>query len=297
MTLKLGSHVSMGAPEYFLGSVKEALDYKADSLMLYTGAPQNSRRTPVEKLMIPEGIQLWKSAGKNMDDVIIHLPYIINLANTLKPETVEMGKQVLKTEIERTEAFQARYMVLHPGSSLTGDVEESLQLVAESINEVRKTHPYGVICLETMAGKGSEVGRTFEQIRKIIDLIIDKDRIGVCLDTCHIHDGGYDLADPDAVLVQFDEIIGLNYLHVLHINDSKNPIGSHKDRHANIGTGEIGTGKLVSFINCARLSNIPMILETPYINGKAPYGGEIELLRKESEKYLSEKLKNFQKIS
>ncbi len=277
--LKIGSHVSMSGPDYILGSVNEALAYKANALMLYTGAPQNSFRIPVERLKIEEGISKWKESGHDVNDFIIHCPYIINLANTLKPETFESGKEVLRREIDRTMAIGARYMVLHPGSSLNGDVDESLKQVADGLNEVLREDDSVVICLETMSGKGSEVGRTFEQIKTIIDNVSLKDKMGVCLDTCHIHDAGYDLNDFDSVLKQFDEIIGLKSLYVVHVNDSKNVKGAHKDRHANIGYGEIGFAALNKVVHHPLLDNIPMILETPYINSQSPYGYEIENFR------------------
>jgi len=276
--IRLGSHVSMSAPDYVLGSVNEAIEYKANALMLYTGAPQNSFRAPINKLKTAEAKEKWTSLGYRMSDMIIHLPYIINLANTVKGGVYDMGKEVLIKEISRTEAIGAKYMVLHPGSALTGDVAQSLLQVARGINEVQKENDYGIICLETMAGKGSEVGRTFEEIRVIIDNVEKKDHIGVCLDTCHIHDGGYDLTDFNAVLDEFDRVIGLDKLYVLHINDSKNVIGAHKDRHANIGEGEIGFERLYNIVHNPRLDDVPMILETPYRGGNAPYKQEIECL-------------------
>lgn len=278
--LKLGSHVGMNAPDYVLGSVNEALSYNANCLMLYTGAPQNSFRTPVDKLKIEEATTAWTNAGFSMEDIIIHLPYIINLANTFKPDIIDMGKQALKREIERTNAIGAKYMVLHPGSSLKGDLDESLALIAHSIDEViQDCSGCGIICLETMAGKGSEVGRTFEEIRRIIDLSENSDHLGVCLDTCHIHDAGYNLADFDYVLDEFDRVIGMDRLKCLHINDSKNPCGAQKDRHANIGEGYIGLETLRKIVHNPRIDDLPMILETPYVAGKAPYKEEIALLR------------------
>ena len=277
--LKLGSHVGMSAPDYILGSVNEAFSYQANALMLYTGAPQNSYRVPVERLKIAEGVKAWNDKGYSMDDFIIHLPYIINLGNTLKPEIYDMGKEVLLKEIKRTEAIGAKYMVLHPGSSLKGDLGLSLSQVARGLNETFEQVQYGVVCLETMAGKGSELGRTFEEVKAIINQVERKDLVGVCLDTCHIHDGGYDLTKFDEVLDLFDSIIGLDKLYVLHINDSKNPMGAHKDRHANIGEGYIGLETLRNVVHNPRLDNIPMILETPYVDGNAPYKKEIEMLR------------------
>ena len=278
--IRLGSHVSMNAPDYVLGSVDEALSYGANALMLYTGAPQNSFRTPLDKLKIAEGREKWLSCGYRMEDMIIHMPYIINLANTVKEGVYDMGKEVLLKEMVRTKAIGARYMVLHPGSALTGDVNESLDQVARGINEVLEECPYEIICLETMAGKGSEVGRDFAQLQRIISQVRLQDHIGVCFDTCHTHDAGYDLTQFDRVLDEFDEVIGLDKLYVMHINDSKNVRGAHKDRHANIGEGEIGFETLYKIVHNTRLDDVPMALETPYVSGKAPYKEEIEMLLK-----------------
>lgn len=270
----------MNAPDYVLGSVDEALSYGANALMLYTGAPQNSFRTPLDKLKIAEGREKWLSCGYRMEDMIIHMPYIINLANTVKEGVYDMGKEVLLKEMARTKAIGARYMVLHPGSALTGDINESLDQVARGINEVLEECPYGIICLETMAGKGSEVGRDFAQLQRIISQVRLQDHIGVCFDTCHTHDAGYDLTQFDSVLDEFDEVIGLDKLYVMHINDSKNVRGAHKDRHANIGEGEIGFETLYKIVHNTRLDDVPMALETPYVSGKAPYKEEIEMLLK-----------------
>jgi deoxyribonuclease-4 len=270
----------MNAPDYVLGSVNEAISYGANALMLYTGAPQNSFRAPIDKLKIAEAQEKWLSNGYRMEDMIIHMPYIINLANTVKEDVYDMGKEVLLKEITRTHAIGAKYMVLHPGSSLNGDPDESMDQVARGINEVLKENPYGIICLETMAGKGSEVGRTFEELQRIISQVEMQDHIGVCFDTCHTHDAGYDLDDFDRVLDEFDAVIGLDKLYVMHINDSKNVRGAHKDRHANIGEGEIGFETLYKIVHNPRLDDIPMALETPYVGGRAPYKEEIDLLLK-----------------
>lgn len=277
--LKIGSHVSMSSPEYFLGSVKEALSYEANALMLYTGAPQNSFRLPVEKLRIDEGRKIWEENGCSMKDVIIHAPYIINLGNTEKKETFEIGKEFLKREIKRTEAFGANCLVLHPGSALKASPEESIAQIIEGLDEILSEKTDVRIALETMAGKGSEVGRTFEEIAAIINGCRYSDNLAVCMDSCHIHDGGYNLDDIDDVLKHFDETIGLDRLAVIHVNDSKNNRGAHKDRHANIGEGFIGFDRLYSFVHHPLLDDITKILETPYKEGKAPYKEEIQMLR------------------
>ncbi|MBQ4254146.1 MAG: deoxyribonuclease IV, partial [Erysipelotrichaceae bacterium] len=225
--LRIGSHISLEAPDYFLSAVRTAAEYNANAFMIYTGAPQNTFRQPLEKMKIEEGRKLWEENGNRIEDVIIHSPYIINLANTEKPETFDLAKEVLAKEIIRTEAIGARYLVLHPGSGLKADIDTAVNKIVEGLNEVLSTQSNVVIALETMAGKGSEVGRTFEEIRMIIERCAYPERLGVCLDSCHIHDGGYDLSDIDGVLRQFDQIIGLDRLNVIHVNDSKNPLGAH----------------------------------------------------------------------
>lgn len=274
--IKLGSHVSMAKPDYLVGSVNEALSYNANAMMIYTGAPQNSFRVPVEDLKIEEAIKLWLEKGYSMDDVIIHAPYIINLANTTKPEVFELGKAVLRNELIRSSAIGAKYIVLHPGSSLKDSLENGIDKVVEGLNDVLKEGFDVIVCLETMAGKGSEIGYRFEHLAEIISRVDYS--LGVCFDTCHTWDSGYDLNNFDQVLKEFDEIIGLDKLHVIHINDSKNKIGAKKDRHANIGEGNIGFDILSKVVHHPLLRGKTMILETPYIDGIPPYKAEIERL-------------------
>ena len=274
--LKIGSHVSLSAPDYFLSSVRESLDNDASAMMIYTGAPQNSVRIPLERLKIDEGKQLWLSHGYDMESVIIHAPYIINLANLENPDTRQGSMEILAREISRSKAIGARYLVLHPGARLKAETEEALKAVSDALNELISDDQL-TVCLETMAGKGSEIGRSFEEIRTIIDGC--RWPLEVCLDSCHVNDAGYDLSDIDSLLSQFDQIIGLDRLHVIHVNDSKNPPGAHKDRHANIGQGTIGLDNLRSLVHHPLLSGRIFILETPYIDGKSPYKKEIEMLR------------------
>ncbi len=278
--IKLGSHVSMAKPDYLLGSVKEALSYNANALMVYTGAPQNSFRAPVEELKIAEATSLWRENGYRMDDVIIHAPYIINIANTVNPDTFSMGKEVLRNELIRSRAIGAKYLVLHPGSSLKDTLENGINKVVEALNEVLEEGFNVTVCLETMAGKGSEIGYRFEHLAEIIRRV--NYPLGVCFDTCHTWDSGYDLNDFDKVLKEFDEVIGLEKLHVLHINDSKNELGARKDRHANIGEGYIGFETLSKVVHHPLLKSKTKILETPYIDGLPPYKDEIERLRNSS---------------
>lgn len=274
----IGSHVQMKSPTYLVGAVNEALSYNANALMLYTGAPQNTKRVPVENMRIEEALKLMDENGLDRNNLIIHAPYIINPANSVRSEVGELAVSFLSEETRRAALIGARYMVLHPGSYTTADLKTGIQTTIAHLNETQIADGI-VICLETMAGKGSEIGFRFEQLAQILEGVSHPEKFGICLDTCHIHDAGYDLSDFDGVLDEFDHIIGLDHLHVIHLNDSKNPRGARKDRHANIGDGEIGFETLCRIAHNHRLSHIPKILETPYIDGKAPYGDEIERIR------------------
>lgn len=277
--MKIGSHVSMSAPDYLVGSVQEMLSYGANCMMLYTGAPQNFRRVDYTKFKIAEMKQRLEEQHIPLENVIVHAAYLINLANTLKAETYELGKTMLKDEIVRCDAIGASYLVLHPGSHVGAGKEKAITSIQKGLNEILSADQNCIVCLETMALKGTEVG-SFEDIKQIIEGITLKDKMGVCLDTCHIHDAGMDLNDFDAILKAFDETIGLAYLKVVHLNDSKNERGAHKDRHANIDQGCIGYSILHTIAHHPTLVNIPKILETPYIEDKAPYKEEIEWLKK-----------------
>ena len=279
----IGSHVSMSGKDMLLGSVKEALSYGANTFMFYTGAPQNTRRKAIDELKITEAKALMEEAGIELKNVVVHAPYIINLANTVKPETYELAVNFLKQDLERCEAIGTSILVLHPGSHVKAGQEVGLNQIVAGLNEALKETTYqGKIALETMAGKGSELGTTFEQIKYLMDRCSYPEKLGVCLDTCHIHDGGYDLSDFDAVLDEFDKVIGLENLLVVHLNDSKNIRGAHKDRHANLGLGEIGFDILNGVAHNERIKDVPKILETPYINGKAPYKEEIDMLKNQT---------------
>ena len=286
--IKLGSHVGMAGKEMFLASVKEAESYGANVLMLYTGAPQNTRRKNVEELNIEAGWEYARKAG--IDEIIVHAPYIINLANTVKPETFELAVEFLEKEIKRTAAMRSRILVLHPGSALDAGAEAGIKQAVMGLNMVLDQNEDDVcIALETMAGKGSEIGRTFEELRMIYDGVHKKDRLRVCFDTCHVNDAGYDLVnDYEGVLGKFDEVLGLDQIAVFHINDSMNPLGAHKDRHANIGAGSIGFETLHKVVHDGRFVNIPKILETPWLCAEGetkktipPYKEEIAELIKE----------------
>lgn len=277
--MKIGSHVSMSGKEMMLGSVKEALSYGSTTFMFYTGAPQNTARKPIDQLRIDEAKELMEKNNINIDDVVVHAPYIINLANTVKPETFELAVDFLRQEIQRCEAIGVTRLVLHPGSHVKAGDEVGLQQIVNGLNQVLDKDQTVHIALETMAGKGSELGRDFDQLKYIIEHTEHSELLGVCLDTCHLNDAGYDLTQFDEILDEFDEKIGLDRLLVVHVNDSKNERGAHKDRHENIGYGYIGFETLNAIVHHPKLKDVPKILETPYIDEKAPYKEEIDMFK------------------
>lgn len=285
--IKLGCHVGMAGKEMFLASAKEAASYGANVFMLYTGAPQNTRRKDISELNIEAGWEYARQHG--IEEIVVHAPYIINLANTVKPETYELAVEFLEKEIIRTAAIRSRIMVLHPGSHVNAGVEAGIAQVIKGLNTVLNQNDDDVyIALETMAGKGSEVGRTFEELKAIYDGVDKKDRLRVCFDTCHVNDAGYDIVNHyDEVFEEFDKVIGLDQIAVFHINDSMNPLGAHKDRHANIDKGSIGYETLHRLVHDERFIDVPKILETPWLveegsdkKTKPPYKEEIEWLLK-----------------
>ncbi|MDE6195334.1 MAG: deoxyribonuclease IV [Erysipelotrichaceae bacterium] len=290
--MKIGSHVSMSGPDYILGSVKEAISYGATAFMLYTGAPQNTKRKPITDLKVKEALELMEEHGISKDAMIVHAPYIINLANCMKAETFQLGVDFLKQEIERVKGIGASILVLHPGSHVQVGEEEGLKKIVEGLDLAMENIGNVQIAIETMAGKGSEIGYRFEHIRYIIDHVQKPENIKVCLDTCHLHDAGYDLQNFDRILDEFDEIIGLDRLVCMHINDSKNVKGAKKDRHENIGFGEIGFDALCHVIHNPRVKEVVKILETPYVEDKPPYKFEIEMLmQKTFDEHIQEKIK------
>lgn len=279
--VKIGSHVSLSGKKMLLGSVEESLENGANCLMVYTGAPQNTKRRPIDEFKVDEAKELLAKNNISMDDVIIHAPYIINLANTIKPEVFELAVDFLRQEIKRVEEIGAKYIVLHPGAHVGAGEEAGLDQIIKGLDMVLAKDQTPIICLETMAGKGSELGTSFEQLAYIINNVKLPDKLGVCLDTCHINDAGYDETDFDKILDEFDKIIGLDRLKVIHVNDSKNPIASHKDRHANIGYGTIGFDKLTKIIYNPRIKDLCKILETPFVNDRkdSPYKQEITMIK------------------
>ena len=283
--LLIGSHVGMSSPDFYLGSVKEAISYGSTTFMFYTGAPQNSFRKPLSELKIQEGRKLLLEAGFDESKLVVHAPYIINAANYTRPDIYELAINTIVSELRRTAGFGVKILVLHPGSHVGMGADNGILALAKALDVAFECDGTDVkIALETMSGKGHEIGITFEEIRSIIDHCKHKERLGVCLDTCHISDAGYEIHDFDEILKEFDRVIGLDRLLVVHVNDTKNPKGAHKDRHENIGYGYIGFETLYKIVNHPLLTNVPKILETPYINEKAPYKQEIEMLR--SGKYI-----------
>ena len=277
--LIIGSHVGYKKDSGLVGSVKEALSYNANTFMFYTGAPQNTKRLPIDLEKVKEADKLMNDNKIAKENVIVHAPYIINLATDDLVKR-EFSCNFLKEEIKRVETLGFSYLVLHQGSHVGAGTDKGIQNIADSLNKIIDKDTKVVILLETMAGKGTEVGKNFEELESIISKIKQKENIGVCLDTCHINDAGYDLNYFDKVLDSFDKIIGLDKLKCIHVNDSKNIMGSHKDRHENIGLGYIGFDNLINIIYNKRLDNIPKILETPYIDKTyPPYKYEIEMIR------------------
>jgi len=297
MGLIIGSHVSFNKDTQVLGSLKEALGYGANTFMFYTGAPQNTNRCAIDDSMTIEALKLMKENDIDYSKVIVHAPYIINLANKKDIDKYNFSVRFLTEEVERCNLLGIKYMVLHPGSHVGEGVDIGIENIINGLNIILdKNYIEGcnvTILLETMAGKGTELGRNFEEIKRIIDGVNNKSRIGVCMDTCHLNDAGYDVGDFDSILDLFEGVVGLSYLKCIHINDSKNIMGAHKDRHENFGFGNIGFDNLINIIYNSRLEEIPKILETPWVGDFPPYKEEIEMIRnKKFDPNLKEKILN-----
>lgn len=301
--LLIGSHVSFGSKEQLLGSVKEAISYGANSFMFYTGAPQNTKRCNIDYDLTLEARNLLYENNIELENIVVHAPYIINLANNEKKESYLFAIDFLKDEIKRAYALGSEKLVLHPGSFVNLDLDTGIKNIINALNEVLTPNQAVKICLETMAGKGTETCFKLEHIKRIIDGVKYPDKIMVCLDTCHLNDAGYDMGDFDSFLKEFDKIIGIDKIGCVHINDSKNEIGTHKDRHENIGFGTIGFDNLLKIIYDERLKNVPKILETPYVSldgGKdrsyPPYKFEIDMIRnKKFNKNILENIRDYYK--
>ena len=299
--LIIGSHVSFNKDSQLLGSVREALAYDANTFMFYTGAPQNTKRIPINDEKTYEAFKLMKDNNMDLRNIIVHAPYIINPANT---ENLDFSINFLRQELDRVEKLGITKLVLHPGSHVQLGEDIAIKNITHVLNSCLLSDTKVDICLETMAGKGTEMGINFDQLKKIIDGVLYKDKVKVCLDTCHLNDAGYDLKEFDVILDEFDKKIGIDKIACVHINDSKNILGSHKDRHENIGLGTIGFDNLINFIYHDKLKGVPKILETPYItNGideknkiYAPYKFEIEMIKnKKMNTNLLEDIRNYYK--
>lgn len=295
--LIIGSHVSFNKETQLLGSLKEALGYRENTFMFYTGAPQNTNRCSINDNITLEALTLMKSNNIDYSKVIVHAPYIINLANRKEEDKFNFSIRFLTEEVERCDKLGIKYMVLHPGSHVGCGIDTGIENIINGLNTILDNTSFEdnnvTILLETMAGKGTEVGSNFNEIKRIINGVNNKNRIGVCMDTCHLNDAGYDVADFDLLLDEFDKEVGLSYLKCIHINDSKNPKGARKDRHENIGFGYIGFDALINIIYNKRIEDIPKILETPWVGEYPPYKEEIEMIKnKEFDPELKEKLEN-----
>lgn len=283
MDLLIGSHVSFKKDTQLLGSAMEAYSYGENTFMFYTGAPQNTSRSELDANLTKQAYEYMEKHGIKKEQVIVHAPYIINLAN---PANQDFAVRFLKQEIARCEELGMKKLVLHPGSSVKLSREEGIQNIIDAFNQVMTENQKVSILLETMAGKGTELGTNFEELKQIIDGVNYPEHLMVCFDTCHLNDAGYDISKFDDLLEQFDHIIGLNKLGCIHINDSKNICGANKDRHANIGYGTIGFENLLHVIYHEKLKEVPKILETPYVGMTwedkkrlyPPYRFEIEMI-------------------
>ncbi|WP_270627308.1 deoxyribonuclease IV [Ligilactobacillus ruminis] len=299
--MKLGSHVKMRGKEMFLGSAKEAASYGANAMMIYTGAPQNTVRKDLSLMKIEEGKKYMEDHG--IEEVVVHAPYIVNLGNNKDQGKYEFAIEFLANELKRADALGAKQVTLHPGAHVGLGAKAAIENIAHGLDEALKASKDVSVALETMAGKGTEIGRTFEELSEIIEKCSENGRLSVTFDTCHANDAGYDVKNGfDDVLNEFDQIIGLNRLKVVHLNDSKNECGAHKDRHANIGFGTIGFDSLNYIAHHPQLEAVPKIMETPYVgedkkNSFAPYAYEIAMLKNQAfDSKMLDKVKDSQGI-
>lgn len=284
--LLIGSHVSFKSGDQLVGSVKEAVSYGSNCFMFYTGAPQNTKRSKIDDSLTNEALKIMKENNIDIKNVVVHAPYIINLANNQIKEKYDFSINFLKEEIKRVEKIGVEKLVLHPGSYTTLDIDTGINNIINALNEIITPSQKVKICFETMAGKGTEVCFKLEHLKRIFEGVKNSDKLMVCIDTCHLNDAGYDMSDFDNFLDEFNSVIGIDKIGCVHVNDSKNIISAHKDRHENIGYGTIGFEALINIIYNKKLENIPKILETPYVDssdGKnrayAPYKFEINMIK------------------
>ena len=277
--LNLGCHLTSSKGYEFMA--RQALNIKADTFQFFTRNPRGGKAKEID----PEDVKrfLEIAQAKNFTKIVAHAPYTLNPCSAEK-KTRDFACMAMKDDLDRMEYTPGNYYNFHPGSHVGQGTEKGIEMIADLLNRILKPEHTTMVLLETMAGKGSEVGSSFEELAAIIDKVELKEKMGICLDTCHVSDAGYDITgDPEGVLDRFDSIIGLNRLKAIHVNDSLNEAGSHKDRHACIGEGKIGLEAIVRFINNPRLKGLPMILETPQPDLEG-YGKEIKMLREMSER-------------
>lgn len=277
--LYIGSHVSFNKDTQLIGVVQTAIENDANVFMFYTGSNQSTLRFPIDKSLTDKAHQIMLEHNIDREKCIIHAPFIINLANNSDERKYQFYIDFLKQEIDRCIALGINNLVLHPGSHVKVAKEEALLSVSNGLNEALKENQNIKILIEFMSGKGTEVGSTIDELKTILENVIYKDKVYICLDTCHINDAGYDLNNFDEFLNEFDQKIGIDKIKCIHINDSKNNLGAHKDRHENIGYGTIGFQTLINIIYNKRLNSVPKILETPFINDQSPYKTEIKIIR------------------
>jgi len=270
--LHIGCHLS--SSDGFEAMGKTALSIGADTFQFFTRNPRGSKAKPID----PQDAAALRSLLQkhHFAPLIAHAPYTLNPASA-DPKTREFALLTMQDDLQRMEYLPGNLYNFHPGSHVGQGTEKGIELIIDLLNKILTPKQHTTVLLETMAGKGSEIGRTFDELKQILDSVKQSDKMGVCLDTCHVHDAGYDLTKLDDVLTTFDKQIGLSLLKAVHLNDSLNPLGAHKDRHAVIGGGQIGTGTLAGVINHPALKNLPFCLETP--NELEGYAAEIKLLR------------------
>ena len=271
---KIGCHLSASKGYLDMANVSEKIG--ANTFQFFTRNPRGGKAKDIDENNIKLFLEKSKEVG--IDVVLAHAPYTLNCAS--KDESIrEFAKETMRDDLKRLEYTPNNLYNFHPGSHVGQGIEVGIKYIIDILNEVIKENQTTTVLLETMAGKGSEIGKNFEELKQIIDGVKLKEKIGVCLDTCHVNDAGYDIVNNlDGVLEEFDKVIGLDKLKAIHINDSKNEIGAHKDRHEKIGEGTIGIDAFERIINHPKLKNLPFFLETP--NELDGYEKEIKLLRK-----------------
>lgn len=270
---KIGCHLSTSKGYEAMG--KDALKIGANVFQFFTRNPRGSKAKDIDPKDVDKLLNIMKE--NNFGKLLAHAPYTLNPCSD-KKETREFARMVMEDDLNRMEYLPHNYYNFHPGSHVGQGVDAGIEYIVDMLNDILKPENTTTILLETMAGKGTEIGRSFEELKRIIDGVELKDKLGVCLDTCHIYDAGYDIVnDLDGVLEKFDKVIGLNRLYAIHLNDTKNPFCSHKDRHEKIGEGCLGMETMSNIINHPKLKGLPFYLETP--NELEGYAKEIEILK------------------